>query len=306
MKNPEELLDEIISANNPNAAINARNKVDEILINFNNKANIDRIKTELGNLKMMVNNIVNSIKANNVKLNALKQMIKTFNKIPSNEKNVDVSSLIEKFSKMLLGVDNKVNNINQKFDQFIKNDNRKNSYNTTSFYSDTAISPITTPSLDTFPYRQITKKYFNGTYVGEFKNGLREGKGVIYGDNGDRYEGEYKNDLKEGKGIYYFSDGAKYEGDFKNDKPNGKGVYYYIDGAKYEGDFVNGKQEGKGKFYFNNGDRFEGEYKNDVKEGKGTYYYKNGVKEIGEYKKDKPSGVFCRIELDGKFKKIKY
>ena len=34
--------------------------------------------------------------------------------------------------------------------------------------------------------------------------------------NGDKYEGDWKNDIKEGKGIYFFNNGDKYEGDFKN------------------------------------------------------------------------------------------
>ena len=38
-------------------------------------------------------------------------------------------------------------------------------------------------------------------YVGQVVNGLREGKGICYWEDGDRYEGDYKNDNKEGKGI---------------------------------------------------------------------------------------------------------
>ena len=49
------------------------------------------------------------------------------------------------------------------------------------------------------------------------KNSLmREGKGIMYWNNGGRYEGEYKNGNREGKGIMYYNDGDRYEGDFKN------------------------------------------------------------------------------------------
>ena len=34
----------------------------------------------------------------------------------------------------------------------------------------------------------------------------------------DRYEGEWKNDLKEGKGIMHYSNGNKEEGIWKNNK----------------------------------------------------------------------------------------
>lgn len=31
----------------------------------------------------------------------------------------------------------------------------------------------------------------------------REGKGILYANNGDRYEGVWKNDVLEGIGKYY-------------------------------------------------------------------------------------------------------
>ena len=56
------------------------------------------------------------------------------------------------------------------------------------------------------------KIYEFGKYVGELKNDKREGKGIMYYNDGDIYEGEYKNDKKEGKGIYYFNNG-QWKGD---------------------------------------------------------------------------------------------
>ena len=32
----------------------------------------------------------------------------------------------------------------------------------------------------------------NGKYIGSLKNGLREGKGIMYWNDGDRYEGDWK------------------------------------------------------------------------------------------------------------------
>ena len=49
-----------------------------------------------------------------------------------------------------------------------------------------------------------------------------------------------KNDKKEGKGIMYLKNSDRYGGDFRNDKYEGKGVYYYnketFKGDRYEGD----------------------------------------------------------------------
>ena len=44
-----------------------------------------------------------------------------------------------------------------------------------------------------------TKTYKNGKYKGEFKNDLKDGKGIYYYNDENRYEGEWKNDLKEGR-----------------------------------------------------------------------------------------------------------
>ena len=59
---------------------------------------------------------------------------------------------------------------------------------------------------------------------------------MIY-DNYDKYEGDWKNDVKEGKGIYYYKKGGFYEGDFINDKREGNGIMIYDNGNKYDGEW---------------------------------------------------------------------
>ena len=133
-------------------------------------------------------------------------------------------------------------------------------------------------------------------YVGEFKKGLRNGKGVLYYNEKDvykriKYVGEFRNGMREGKGILYWKDGSRYEGDFKKDEKDGKGFLYYISGNKYEGEFKNGIRNGKGIFYFINGDKYEGEYKNDQKNGNGIFYFNNsGNRYEGPMLKDKFNG----------------
>lgn len=48
---------------------------------------------------------------------------------------------------------------------------------------------------------------------------------MIYA-NGSKYEGDWKNDIREGKGIFYFSNGDTYEGDFKNNIIDGNGTIH--------------------------------------------------------------------------------
>ena len=92
------------------------------------------------------------------------------------------------------------------------------------------------------------------------------------------YIGEWKNDMREGRGVYYNPlTKEKYEGYFKNGKAEGNGTVYYNNGDIFKGEFKNWVKEGKGIYYYHNGDRIEAQFKNDLPI-KGTYFYKNGEK----------------------------
>ena len=56
--------------------------------------------------------------------------------------------------------------------------------------------------------------YEDGTYyIGEFKNGMRHGKGIYYYKDGKiNYDGEYINDTQEGNGKMILEDGEYYIG----------------------------------------------------------------------------------------------
>ena len=149
-------------------------------------------------------------------------------------------------------------------------------------------------------------KYKDGKYIGQVLNGLREGKGIYYYNNGDKYEGFWKNNKKDGKGIYYYNDGNRYEGEWKNGIKEGKGIYYYNDGDRYEGDFKNDRYDGRGIYYYNDGERYEGDWIDDKRQGKGIYYYNNGDKRFGDYYKDKPIGKHVKFTKDGKIKMKNY
>ena len=83
-------------------------------------------------------------------------------------------------------------------------------------------------------------KSFEESYEGEWKNDMKQGKGLYRYINGATYEGDWKNDCQEGKGIYLFADGSYYEGDWEAHKMHGKGVYVDIKGKKWIGEFRNG------------------------------------------------------------------
>ena len=118
--------------------------------------------------------------------------------------------------------------------------------------------------------------YKEGKYIGQVVNGLAEGKGIAYFNNGDKYEGDCKNGKADGRGIKLWNKGDKYVGYWKNDKKEEKGIYYYKNGDIYDGDWRYGIREGKGIYYYKNGDRRMGNYFNDEPIGKHVYLCKNG------------------------------
>ena len=174
----------------------------------------DNIKDTLIGIKASLENIINN---KNTPINViyiqLKNIIILFNNI-----NEDIKKNNEKLQNLLN--ESITSNINEQ----LKNININNNI-------------------------QI-KTYDKGRYEGHLINDKREGKGIMYYNDGNRYEGEFKNDKAEGKGIIYYNKDdekkrEKYEGDFKNNKREGKGIYYYKNGDREMGNYLQGRKIGK-------------------------------------------------------------
>ena len=93
-----------------------------------------------------------------------------------------------------------------------------------------------------------------------------------YYKDGSKYIGEFKNGLFDGQGILIFVDGTKYEGEWKNGLMHGQGDLK-SGGNKhdYTGQWQYGKLHGFGKQTFQSGTNYEGEFKNNMWHGQGTY-----------------------------------
>ncbi|MDE3144208.1 MAG: hypothetical protein KGL19_08650 [Bacteroidota bacterium] len=72
----------------------------------------------------------------------------------------------------------------------------------------------------------VNVKELQGTYVGDCKKGMANGKGKAVGE--DTYEGEFKNGIPEGTGKYTWKNGTWYEGNFKKGIEEGEGVMHYV------------------------------------------------------------------------------
>ncbi|MDC0202057.1 hypothetical protein OAJ56_02315, partial [Flavobacteriales bacterium] len=85
---------------------------------------------------------------------------------------------------------------------------------------------------------------FSFTYVGEileafFPFYVHHGHGTWIGGEGrykgDKYVGEWKEGKKDGEGTYTYSNGDKYVGEWKGDEKHGEGTYTYDDGTIKKG-----------------------------------------------------------------------
>ncbi len=115
------------------------------------------------------------------------------------------------------------------------------------------------------------------TWNGNLKNGKADGFGTAIkyknGEYESTYEGEYKNGIREGKGKFSHADGSVKTGTFVNGQLMGRGIAETEDGHRYEGEFINYRLHGKGKLEFANGTIFEGYFVSDAPyTGKFTNY----------------------------------
>jgi hypothetical protein len=144
------------------------------------------------------------------------------------------------------------------------------------------------------------KKMLNGNnYIGEFKNGLKDGKGRE--DTDDHvYEGEYKMDQKDGRGeLIYKLSSDFYKGEFRGGLITGDGIYKWSNEDTYEGTFFDGKMHGRGIYRWPDGSEYVGDYINNIKEGIGTFKWSTGRIFIGPFVQGKPHGV-GKLTKDGK------
>ena len=147
------------------------------------------------------------------------------------------------------------------------------------------------------------------TYEGEFKDDLRNGKGIVkLADNTVNYSGMWKNNLNNGFGMAIFEE-SKYIGNWKNGEIKGEGKYIfevatfigtwensttgygtiqYTNGDFYEGEWVDYKKHGKGTIQYITKDLYEGEWKDDEKSGNGKMTFASGVVYDGRWLYNQP------------------
>lgn len=140
----------------------------------------------------------------------------------------------------------------------------------------------------------VMKNFSDGVYVGEIKDGKRNGNGTMTYSNGNEYSGGWKDDIQSGEGVFTWANGDVYEGNFDSGKMSGQGkkTTKFANGeiSVIEGVFEDGMVSGQIKmdYTFADGTKFvyEGEYQNEGLNGTGkkTTYYADGTSVLDEGK----------------------
>lgn len=151
-----------------------------------------------------------------------------------------------------------------------------------------------------------TMIYWTGhKYVGEFKNGKRDGfgfmsmplgrtleahwqnndpiEGTFTYPNGKVYQGQWQFRMRNGRGVLKYPDGRIYEGEFRSGLRTGWGIMTWPDGRSYVGDFVNGERTGKGTMSFSDGRVYVGDFLDGERSGNGVMTFPNGQRPEGQF-----------------------
>ena len=170
-------------------------------------------------------------------------------------------------------------------------------------------------------------------YIGDWKNGKREGDGIEWYSDGSWWEGKFKDgsfcmncdgDVKFGSyfggwiKFYTLKDGEKInenqypmtksniqlrEGDCEGDCDFGYGTLKKYEGSGvYMGYFKNSERNGSGIFTNTEG-KYIGGFKNDLFHGEGEYFFKDGDYYKGKFRNGLENGYGIKKYLDGRVEK---
>jgi hypothetical protein len=182
-------------------------------------------------------------------------------------------------------------------------------YNTDSESSDEC-EDITVKAIKTDKYK----------YIGEVRNGRKDGFGVCYYTNGDKYIGQWQNDLKCGLGKLTLNNGKTFSGEFVNNSVDGFVEYINNQGVMHHGlmrgcrfipgeplimknskcifqgkmKYSDGKLNGVGTFNYSNGGKYEGEICDYAENGLGIFYKPDGYIFKG-YNKERVFNGLCEV-----------
>ncbi|EGR31959.1 MORN repeat protein [Ichthyophthirius multifiliis] len=152
----------------------------------------------------------------------------------------------------------------------------------------------------------------NTFYKGQWKNGMKNGRGIIIWKEGSLYEGYWKNNKIAGYGRFINFKGDVYEGQFLDQdttqafsfgvlsqyQSNSLASVSILNSVNSEQQEINLQNEssdqfefhGKGIYKWADGSTYDGMWKNDQMQGFGTFIWPDGKKYMGQFQKNKKQG----------------
>jgi hypothetical protein len=125
-------------------------------------------------------------------------------------------------------------------------------------------------------------------YLGNWRNGVRQGQGRCRFGNGLVYEGAYENGVEAGFGRLRKDKAWMYEGSFAQGAQNGAGRLTLAGGEVFDGQFRAGSLEGPGLHMNSRGDAiYIGGWSAGKREGAGIFVQVDGTREQGEWRKNR-------------------
>ena len=122
-------------------------------------------------------------------------------------------------------------------------------------------------------------------YEGFMVDGVFEGHGSMWWQDGSRYTGNFVNNTKSGDGAMFYANGDIYTGQWSNERKEADGMYMYAVGGEVEAVFAGGKLSGpvsKLTILHSGGmDGYTGEYSSGARTT-GEYTHSNGDLYQGE------------------------
>ena len=129
------------------------------------------------------------------------------------------------------------------------------------------------------------------TYSGHWRNDWMHGQGVRTSANGDTYDGAWRSGKRHGIGVETVAgNGSQYRGQFDNDEKHGQGDQSFQDGSTYSGHWRHNHMDGQGVFTDPDGGQYDGGFVDDRKDGQGVQHFVGGDKYEGEWRDGKMHG----------------
>lgn len=150
--------------------------------------------------------------------------------------------------------------------------------------------------------RGTQRSGFGDTYEGGFADDTYHGRGTMVFANGDRYEGDWDRGQRTGHGRVTFKSGAFYDGGWRQNEYHGEGVIQFskrAGGGSYSGSWRAGLKHGIGKRVFSTSAEYEGEFVDDARTGRGVYKSPLGDLYVGTFLDNVFHGEGTLIKCDG-------